>query len=176
MLTRQRLVALVLVLFGVLAPMVAAIVVPDPTWIGGLYDGGDGDEVATLVWDHSSAVVPVGIAVLGLLTAFVMVAPAHPAVDHRQRCSLLAGCRLLHALDLAAHHALLHGSADTLGWRSGQGSEVRPLCRTIAHSGHDDHAFGPRCRREMSEVRKVASVSVKWIHRNGDRRGALKRL
>ena len=88
MLTRQRLVALVLVLIGVLAPMVAAIIVPDRTWIGGLYDNGDGDEAATLVWDHSSAVVPAGIALLGLLTAIVVVAPAHPVAGCRHRCSL----------------------------------------------------------------------------------------
>ena len=88
MLTRQRLVALVLVLIGVLAPMVAAIIVPDPTWIGGLYDGGDGDEAATLVWDHSSAVVPAAIALLESLAAFVMVAPAHPGSCRRHRCSL----------------------------------------------------------------------------------------
>jgi hypothetical protein len=87
-LTRQRLIALGLVLIGVLAPMVAAIIVPDPTWIGGLYDGGDGDEAATLVWDHSSAVVPASIALLGLIAAFVAVAPAHPAAARRQHCSL----------------------------------------------------------------------------------------
>ena len=88
MLTRQRLVALGLVLVGVLAPMVAAIIVPDPTWIGGLYDGGDGDEAATLVWDHSSAVVPASIALFGLLAALVVVVPAHPAAGRRQHCSL----------------------------------------------------------------------------------------
>ena len=88
MLTRQRLVALGLVLIGVLAPMVAAIIVPDPTWIGGLYDGGDGDEAATLVWDHSSAVVPASIALLGLIAAFVVGAPARPAAARRQHCSL----------------------------------------------------------------------------------------
>ena len=90
MLTRQRMVALILVLVGVLAPMVAAIIVPDPTWIGGLYDGGDGDEAATLVWDHSSAVVPAGIALLGLLTALVVVVPAPPASARRHRCSLVS--------------------------------------------------------------------------------------
>ena len=88
MLTRQRLIALILVLVGVLAPMVAAIIVADPTWIGGLYDGGDGDEAATLVWDHASAVVPAGIALLGLLAALVVVAPARPAAGRRHRCSL----------------------------------------------------------------------------------------
>jgi hypothetical protein len=87
-LTRQRLVALGLVLIGVLAPMVAAIIVPDPTWIGGLYDGGDGDEAATLVWDHSSAVMPAGIALFGLLSALGVVVPAAPAAGRRHRCSL----------------------------------------------------------------------------------------
>src|SRR5262249_45151057 len=72
---------------GVLAPMVAAIIVPDPTWIGGLYDGGDGDEAATLVWDHSSAVGPVAVALLGVLTALVVVAPASPGAYRRHRCS-----------------------------------------------------------------------------------------
>ena len=67
----RRAVALVLVFAAFVAPIVAAIVVPDPTWIGGLYDGADGDEAATLVWDHSSAVVPASIALVGLIAAFV---------------------------------------------------------------------------------------------------------
>ena len=75
---QRRLVALLLALAAVVAPMVAALVVPDPTWIGGLYDGGDGDEAATLVWDHSSAVVLVGVALLGLIAAFVAAAQPAP--------------------------------------------------------------------------------------------------
>jgi len=84
---QRRFVALVLVLAALVAPMVAAIVVPDPTWIGGLYDGGDGDEAATLVWDHSSAVVPAGVALLGLIAAFVAAAPAHATAGSLPRCS-----------------------------------------------------------------------------------------
>ena len=75
---QRRLVALLLALAAVVAPMVAALVVPDPTWIGGLYDGGDGDEAATLVWDHSSAVVP---------ASFVAAAPAHATAGSLPRCS-----------------------------------------------------------------------------------------
>jgi hypothetical protein len=71
---------MVLALSAFVAPMVAAVVVPDPTWIGGLYDGGDGDEAAALVWDHGSAVVPSGIALLALLAAMVIAAPAISAV------------------------------------------------------------------------------------------------
>jgi hypothetical protein len=29
--------------------------VPDPTWIAGLYDGADGDEILVLVWDDTPA-------------------------------------------------------------------------------------------------------------------------
>jgi len=31
--------------------MLAAGNVPDPTWIPGVYDGGDADEILALVWD-----------------------------------------------------------------------------------------------------------------------------
>ena len=79
--------ALVLSLAAFVAPMVAAVVVPDPTWIGGLYDGGDGDEAVTLVWDHSSAVVPAGIALLELIVAFVAAAPARVVARSLPLCS-----------------------------------------------------------------------------------------
>jgi hypothetical protein len=77
---RRRAVAMVLALSAFVAPTVAAVVVPDPTWIGGLYDGGDGDEAAALVWDYGSAVVPAGFALLALLAAVVVAAPGPPAV------------------------------------------------------------------------------------------------
>ena len=76
MLKSRHLVALVLALTAFVAPMVAAVVVPDPTWIGGLYDGADGDEAVLLVWDHSAAVVPAGFP---LVTLFATVAGAVPA-------------------------------------------------------------------------------------------------
>jgi hypothetical protein len=41
----------------VAAPVLAAANVPDPTWVGGFYDGADGDEVLVLVWDQSRPVV-----------------------------------------------------------------------------------------------------------------------
>ena len=49
---------------AVSAPVIAAANAPDTTWIGGLYDGGDGDEVLTLVWDQSPALAfeVVGVA------------------------------------------------------------------------------------------------------------------
>ena len=47
----------------VAAPVLAAANVPDPTWVGGFYDGADGDEVLVLVWDQSPALVFDGVAV-----------------------------------------------------------------------------------------------------------------
>ena len=51
-------IALVAVLVAVAAPVAAASYVPDPTWIAGLYDGADGDELVALVWDQSPASLP----------------------------------------------------------------------------------------------------------------------
>ncbi len=51
----------VFVALVVLAPVIAAADVPDPTWIGGFYDGADGDELGALVWDQSPA-LPFDIA------------------------------------------------------------------------------------------------------------------
>jgi hypothetical protein len=47
-----------LLLTLLIGPIASATIVPDPTWIGGLYDGGDGDEVAIL-WEHTPGIVPV---------------------------------------------------------------------------------------------------------------------
>lgn len=52
----SRLIAVVLAITASIAPVVAASMVPDPTWIGGFYDGADGDELATLNWDRAAAV------------------------------------------------------------------------------------------------------------------------
>jgi hypothetical protein len=52
-----RMAALVLLLVVAAAPVLVAANVPDPTWIGGLYDAGDADEILALVWDETPAVV-----------------------------------------------------------------------------------------------------------------------
>ena len=41
----------------VLAPIAGAAMVPDPTWIAGVYDGADADEILLLIWDGTPAVV-----------------------------------------------------------------------------------------------------------------------
>jgi hypothetical protein len=51
--TRRRWLRLSLTLVVLGAPVAAAASVPDPSWIGGLYDGADGDELVALVWDQS---------------------------------------------------------------------------------------------------------------------------
>jgi len=63
----------VFVALVVLAPVIAAADVPDPTWIGGFYDGADGDELGALVWDQSLA-LPFDIVTLALPSP----APAWP--------------------------------------------------------------------------------------------------
>jgi hypothetical protein len=72
------LLALVVALF--VAPIAGAAMVPDPTWIGGVYDGGDGDEVAILVWDRTSAIVPVIVAPPSPAGALFIEPPAPVAV------------------------------------------------------------------------------------------------
>ena len=66
---RRRLFLLVLTAWQLVAPVVGAAMVPDPTWIGGVFDNGDGDEVAIL-WERTAGVVaavtlllvPVGVS------------------------------------------------------------------------------------------------------------------
>src|SRR2546430_7644979 len=45
----------VFVALVVLAPVIAAADVPDPTWIGGFYDGAGGGELRALVWGQAPA-------------------------------------------------------------------------------------------------------------------------
>jgi hypothetical protein len=65
-------VAAVLVLAALVAPALAAANVPDLTWIAGVYDGGDGDEILALVWDGTPAVV---------VTPPVLSAPSSAVVE-----------------------------------------------------------------------------------------------
>ena len=80
----RRFVAATLVLVAVLAPVLAAANVPDPTWIAGMYDGGDADEALALVWDETPAVAAVPPALLAPHAAVIEVAspvaPPAPSV------------------------------------------------------------------------------------------------
>ena len=61
---RRAAFALLFTALVVVAPVIAAANVPDPTWVGGFYDGADGDELLALVWDQAPALVFDGIAVV----------------------------------------------------------------------------------------------------------------
>ncbi len=79
-----RVAAVALVLVALLAPLVAAANVPDPTWIAGLYDGADADEILLLIWDGTPAVA---VTPPALLEPRATV-PATPAAVARATFSL----------------------------------------------------------------------------------------
>ena len=71
--------ALLWLLFAALlvGPVAGATIVPDPTWIAGVYDDGDGDAVAILL-DNTPGIVPVVTVPLlpaGTLLAQVATVP-----------------------------------------------------------------------------------------------------
>ena len=57
----QLLVALLVLVLGTLAPLAHASA-PDPSWIAGIYDGADYDDVVVLVTCATGAVSPLRIA------------------------------------------------------------------------------------------------------------------
>jgi hypothetical protein len=67
--SRVLLLALLAVLIA--APVAAAVMVPDPSWIGGVYDGGDSDAVVLLVLELTAGVPPV-----------VTAPPTSPGLPH----------------------------------------------------------------------------------------------
>jgi hypothetical protein len=86
----KRLVVLLAVLVALAAPIVAAANVPDPTWIAGLYDGGDGDEALALAWD-SAGLTPAAITLAGLHRLLVIAADLEPSPPPRP--SVAPTCR-----------------------------------------------------------------------------------
>ena len=79
---RRRALLWLLLLTLVLGPIASATIVPDPTWIAGVYDGGDGDEVAIL-WEHTPGIVPVVTLPLTLASRLLPDVPVRPAVVSR---------------------------------------------------------------------------------------------
>jgi len=88
--TLTRLAAGIFVLVALLAPMLAAANVPDPTWIPGMYDGGDADEVLALVWDGTPAVAADAPALVEpqavVLAPSSLVPPAPPRLARPTLC------------------------------------------------------------------------------------------
>jgi hypothetical protein len=57
----QLLLALLVLVLGTLAPLAHASA-PDPSWISGIYDGADYDDVVVLITSATGAVSPLRIA------------------------------------------------------------------------------------------------------------------
>src|SRR2546426_7889647 len=74
----------VLVALVVLAPVIAAADVPDPTWIGGFYDGAGGDELGAPVWDQSPA-LPFDIVTLAPPSPAPALPPHQDSSPPRER-------------------------------------------------------------------------------------------
>jgi hypothetical protein len=72
----MRVLALLVIVLTAGAPVLAAASVPDPTWIAGVYDGGDGDEIVILVWDGTPAIAPTPPTLSAATTALFAVASA----------------------------------------------------------------------------------------------------
>jgi len=79
---RRRALLLLVALALFLGPVVGATIVPDPTWIAGVYDNGDGDEVAILL-DNTPGIVPVVVVPLTPASTLLAGVPVVPAVVSR---------------------------------------------------------------------------------------------
>lgn len=79
---RRRALLWFLLVTLLIGPVASATIVPDPTWIAGVYDGGDGDEVAIL-WEHTPGIVPVVTVPLTPASRLLTGAPAMPAFVSR---------------------------------------------------------------------------------------------
>src|SRR5215470_2482539 len=73
--TRQAIAAaLPIVLALLLLPPLAFASPPDPSWVAGFYDGADGDDVVSLVYETSAANAP-GPSHVGLLHYLPGISP-----------------------------------------------------------------------------------------------------
>ena len=79
---RRRALLWLLALALLLGPIGSATIVPDPTWIAGVYDNGDGDEVAIL-WEHTPGIVPVVSIPLTPVAQLLIEPPAEPVFVSR---------------------------------------------------------------------------------------------
>jgi hypothetical protein len=61
--------------------------VPDPTWIGGFYDGADGDEILLLVWDGAPAAIGSPPALCGPAATTLAPAARGKTVAARLACA-----------------------------------------------------------------------------------------
>jgi hypothetical protein len=73
----QLLLALLVLVLGTLAPLAHASA-PDPSWIFGIYDGADYDDVVVLITCATGAVSPLHIADLGPMLQVIGSLPQLP--------------------------------------------------------------------------------------------------
>jgi hypothetical protein len=59
----RRLILAFLVATAILGPLAAAASLPDPTWIRGMYDGADSDDLVALVWELAPGAMLVALAI-----------------------------------------------------------------------------------------------------------------
>jgi hypothetical protein len=83
----QLLLALLVLVLGTLAPLAHASA-PDPSWISGIYDGADYDDVVVLVTCATGAVSPLRIADL---EPMLQVIGSLPQLPERATVSRSAG-------------------------------------------------------------------------------------
>jgi hypothetical protein len=84
MIRAHRPFTVLLLLVGVWTSLIAASIVPDPTWIAGVYDGADGDEIAIIIADRLSATPPADVT----LVAVGRTTPTTPSPDPPVRAVL----------------------------------------------------------------------------------------
>ena len=84
-------VLVALIALSLVAPVAGAAMVPDPTWVAGLYDGADGDEVLVQVGDDAPGVVVSRPALCG--PGANVPAPAAPAEAAATRAVVAAASR-----------------------------------------------------------------------------------
>jgi len=82
---RVRSTLLSIVLALILLPAVAFASPPDPSWIAGIYDGADGDDIVSLVYETSAAktAAPSHIGPLPCLPEISLEALVHSAPGNR---------------------------------------------------------------------------------------------
>src|SRR5215469_3676461 len=79
---RAILTLLPIALAIILLPAIAFASPPDPSWVAGIYDGADGDDIVSLVYDTAGVeVVPLG-SVLPLLGSSTVLPVSSPGIIH----------------------------------------------------------------------------------------------
>ena len=88
---RGSFVALLMAAVLLGASFAAAAMTPDPWWIKGLYDGADGDEALSLVWEQAPAMEADALVLVAVTWA--MLLHAQPLHSQAQSSGLASASR-----------------------------------------------------------------------------------